>query len=98
MVHLVLEYLGEQSGGAAGEFFSFFVIGFHGHFFGSCDYAENASYAKTALLYGLLFLRNFRNFGIYEGYDFSFSFFVFFFLGFLLILLRFYFPYILSKQ
>ena len=67
VVHLVLEYLGEQSGGAAGEFFSFFVIGFHGHFFGSCDYAENASYAKTALLYGLFFLGNFGDFRVYKN-------------------------------
>ena len=76
MVHLVLEYLGEQSGGAAGEFFSFFVIGFHGHFFGSCDYAENASYAKTALLYGLFFLRNFRDFRVYENIAFRATVFV----------------------
>ena len=74
MVHFVLEDLSEQAGSAASEFFAFFIISFHRHFFGSYDCAENADYAKAAFFYGLLFLGNFRNFRVYESYDFYFIF------------------------
>ena len=87
MVHFVLEYLGEQGWRLRGIFLPF-RYKLPRSLFRLLRLRRKHRYAKTALLYGLFFLRNFRDFGIYENTFNQFVVFSFFFLsGFLLILL-----------
>ena len=100
VVHLVLEYLGEQSGGAAGEFFLLFRYRLPRSLFRLLRLCRKTPvtlrqpsftvcfFLEILVIFG--FIKTAVSVFFCSG-DFSF------FLEFLLIPWRFYFPYILSK-